>query len=69
MTITDIMPFFDLKTTVIVYTSDDKQYTGVITGVENDFETDSGVDEIELDMGTDYYLEIEIPDIIRIQKA
>lgn len=58
-----------MKTPIILRTLDGEQYTGVITGVENDFETDSGVDEIELDIGTDYYLGIEIPDIIKIQKA
>lgn len=69
MTISDIMTFFDLETTVVVYTSDSKQYTGVITGVENDFETDSGIDEIELYSGGSYSLSIEIPDIIKIEKA
>ena len=69
MTISDIMPFFDLETTVIVYTSEGKQYSGVITGVENDFETDSGVDEIELYSGGSYSLAIKIPDIIKIEKT
>lgn len=69
MTISDIMPFFDLETKVIVYTSDGEQYTGVITGVENDFETDSGIDEIELYSGGGYSLGIEIPEITKIVKV
>lgn len=69
MTISDIMFFFDLETTVVVYTSDGEKYTGVITGVENDFETDSGIDEIELYSGGSYSLSIEIPDIKKIEKA
>ena len=69
MTISDIMIFFDLETTVVVYTSDGEKYTGVITGVENDFETDSGIDEIELYSGGSYSLSIEIPDIKKIENA
>ncbi len=69
MTISDIMIFFDLETTAVVYTSDGEKYTGVITGVENDFETDSGIDEIELYSGGSYSLSIEIPDIKKIEKA
>lgn len=68
MTISDIMPFFDLETTVIVYTTDGEQYTGVIMGVENDFETDSGLDEIELYSGGSYSLGIEISDIAKIER-
>lgn len=38
----------------------------VDTCVENDFETSSGVDEIELDIG-DCYLGIEISDIVKVE--
>lgn len=58
-----------METTVVVYTSDGEKYTGVITGVENDFETDSGIDEIELYSGGSYSLSIEIPDIKKIENA
>ena len=67
MKISDVFPFFDLKSNVAIYTTDGKKYTGIITGVENDFETDSGIDEIELDMGKTYFLSIEIPDIKKIE--
>ncbi len=68
MTINDIWGFFDLETTVCVQTSYGSKNTGIITGVENDFETDSGKDEIELDVG-DCYLAIYIEDIVSIEKV
>ena len=68
MTINDIWGFFDFETTVCVKTSYGSNNIGIITGVENHFETDSGKDEIELDIG-DCYLSIEIPDIISIEKV
>lgn len=67
MTIKDIAPYFDFKTKVSVFTKDGKSFVGIITGVENDFDTNSGYDEIELDIG-ECYLRIEIPDIIKISK-
>ena len=68
MTINDIWKYFDFQTTVCVQTSYGSKNTGIITGVENSFETNSGKDEIELDIG-DCYLAIEIPDIVSIEKV
>ena len=68
MTINDIWDFFDFKTKVNVKTKDGDETIGIITGVENYFETNSGKDEIELDIG-DCYLAIEIPDIVSIEKV
>ena len=68
MTINNVWAFFDLKTPVKVKTKDGDETIGVITGVENEFETESGKDEIELDVGN-YYLSIEISDIISIEKV
>lgn len=68
MTINDVWMFFDFETKVNVKTKDGDNTTGIITGVENSFETNSGKDEIELDIG-DCYLAIEIPDIVSIKKV
>ena len=67
MTILDMKDFFDFQTRVVVYTKDGDSVTGIITGIENDFETESGVDEIELDIGESFCFAIEIPDIIKVE--
>lgn len=64
----DFKPFFDFKTKVKISTKENEEYVGVIAGVNNDFDTYSGVDEIELCVGTNNYIDIEIPDIISIEK-
>ena len=68
MTLNDIWDFFDFKTKVNVKTKDGDETIGIITGVENYFETDSGKDEIELDIG-ECYLAIFIEDIVSIEKV
>lgn len=67
MKVSDILQYFDQKTKVTVHTKDGKEYTGIFTGIEDDFDTDSGVDEMELDMGS-YYLDIPLPDVLSIDK-
>ena len=66
MTMKDFVPYFDFETKVKIMTSYGKSFVGVITGLDNDFDTESGQDEVELDMGK-YYLGIEIPDIISVE--
>ncbi len=66
MTSRDFEKFFDFETQVKISTSDGKSFTGIITGIDDDFDTASGVDEIELDVGT-HYVGIEIPDIISVE--
>lgn len=68
MKILDFKPFFDFETKVKIVTNDGDEYLGVITGVNNDFDTHSGVDEIELYLGKDDYIDIEIPDIKSVKK-
>lgn len=68
MKILDFKPFFDLETKVIITTKNKDKYTGIITGVNNDFDTYSGIDEIELCIGSDEYIDIEIPDIVSVEK-
>ncbi|WP_295157304.1 hypothetical protein [uncultured Ruminococcus sp.] len=65
MTIEEIAPYFDFNTRVKIVTKDHSEFIGMITGVDDSFDTYSGNDEIELDMGT-YYLSIEISDITEI---
>ena len=67
MTIDEIALFFDGATRVTVKTDYGTENTGVITGIENGFETDSGQDEIELDVGT-HYLAIDTSHITSIEK-
>lgn len=68
MTLNEIAKYFDFQKRVTVETTDGDALTGVITAVENDFETESGVDEIELDVGG-HYVGIEISDIKSIAIA
>ena len=68
MTMKDFAPFFDFKTKVKIVTSYGKTFVGTITGLENGFDTESGKDEVELDVGS-YYTGIEIPDIVSIKTA
>ena len=70
MKISDAFEFFDLKTPVFVHTNYGTVSKGIIVGVDNDFDTESGEDEIELDVGADgYTIAIELPDIVKIEKA
>lgn len=70
MRINDMKEFFDFKTCVRVMTNDGQVFTGIITGVNNSFDTNSNEDEIELDVGGDgYCYNIEIRDIVSIEKA
>ena len=64
MKILDYMEYFERP--VRVKLSDGRIVDGVLTGIENSFETDSGKDEIELDVGA-YYEGIEISDIRSIE--
>lgn len=68
MTIDDVTKFFDFQTNVCVKTIYGSKNVGIITGIENDFETNSGKDEIELDVGN-CYLSIAIADIVSIEKV
>ena len=68
MKILDFKPFFDFETKVIITTKSRDKYIGIITGVNNDFDTYSGIDEIELCIGIDNYIDIEIPDIVSVEK-
>ena len=67
MKINEIKHLFDFETPICITTKDGGKTVGVITAIENDFETESGVDEIELDIGNSY-LAIELPDIVSIEK-
>ena len=68
MTIWDFKEYFDFETKVKITTKDDKEYIGIITGIENDFETNSGKDEIELDVGSrSYCFSIIIDDIVKVE--
>ena len=69
MKILDFKSFFDFETKVKIVTNNGDEYVGIISGVNNDFDTYSGVDEIELCLGNDEYMDIEIPDITKITKA
>lgn len=69
MCIEDMKEFFDFKTRVKVLTNDGQTFTGIITGVNNSFDTNSNEDEIELDVGgRGYCYNIEIRDIVSIKK-
>lgn len=70
MTAFDFKEYFDFETKVKIITKSGKEYIGIITGVENDFETDSGKDQIELDVGSDSYcFVIIIDDIVKVERV
>ena len=64
MTIQDLKEYLEKR--VQITTRSGKVFKGVITGLDNGFDTNSSVDEVELDVGS-YYEGIEIPDIIDIK--
>lgn len=70
MTMFDFKEYFDFETKVKITTNDGKEYVGIIVGVNNDFDTASGKDEIELDIGNDSYgFVIIIDDIVKVERV
>ena len=70
MCIKDMKEYFDFKTRVKVTTNDGQVLIGIITGVDNSFDTHSGKDEIELNVGgNSYSIGVEISDIVSIEKV
>ena len=57
--------FFEKK--VKITTLENEIFVGVITGFEDDLDTSSGKDEVELDVG-EYDIGIEISDIKSIEE-
>lgn len=68
MTMKEFAPYFDFETKVKITTIDAQSFVGIITGFEDKLDTESKKDELELDVG-DYYVMIEIPDILSIEKS
>lgn len=56
---------------VRVTTQDGKQFSGLFTNTESEFDTASGEEEIELEMvttsGEEYYVGIEFSDIVTME--
>ena len=70
MTVFDFKEYFDFETKVKITTKSGKEFVGIITGVENDFETDNGKDQIEIDVGSDSYcFVINIDDIVKVERV
>lgn len=67
MTIKDFAPYFDFNTRVKITTAA-QSYVGIITGFEDELDTESKKDELELDVG-DHYVMIEISDILSVDKV
>lgn len=68
MVMKDFAPYFDFETKVKITTADAQSFIGVITGFEDELDTESKKDELELDVG-DRYVMIEIPDIVSVEKV
>ena len=51
-----------------ITTADAQSFIGVITGFEDELDTESKKDELELDVG-DRYVMIEMPDIVSVEKV
>lgn len=61
MTMHDFKSFFEKE--IEVTTFEDEVFIGKLVGFEDELDSSSGKDEIELDAHSDYYLSLEIPDI------
>lgn len=68
MVMKDFAPYFNFETKVKIKTADAQSFIGVITGFEDELDTESKKDELELDVG-DHYVMIEIPDIVSVEKV
>ena len=66
MEMIDFKDLFFKKITVTL--KDGEKITGVLTGVENDFDTNSGKEEIELAVD-DYDIGLEIAEIESVQEG
>ena len=60
--------YLDFETKVKITTADAQSFIGVITGFEDELDTESKKDELELDVG-DRYVMIEMPDIVSVEKV
>lgn len=60
--------YLDFETNVKITTADAQSFIGVITGFEDELDTESKKDELELDVG-DRYVMIEMPDIVSVEKV
>ena len=56
MVMKDFAPYFDFETKVKITTADAQSFIGVITGFEDELDTESKKDELELDVGRAYAL-------------
>lgn len=68
MVMKDFAPYFDFETKVKIATADTQSFVGIITGFEDELDTESKKDELELDVG-DHYVMIEISDIVSVEKV
>ena len=68
MVMKDFASYFDFKTKVKITTADAQSFIGVITGFEDELDTESKKDELELDVG-DRYVMIEMPGIVSVEKV
>jgi small nuclear ribonucleoprotein (snRNP)-like protein len=57
--------YFEKKVRVV--TTDKKEIIGIVTGIENDFDTFSGEDELEIDL-INYYLGLPLSEIENIEE-
>lgn len=60
--------YLDFETKVKITTADAQSFIGVITGFEDELDTESKKDELELDVG-DRYVMIEMSDIVSVEKV
>ena len=60
--------YLDFETKVKITTADAQSFIGVITGFEDELDTESKKDELELDVG-DRYVMIEMPGIVSVEKV
>ena len=56
MVMKDFAPYFDFETKVKITTADAQSFIGVITGFEDELDTESKKDELELDVGDRYVM-------------
>lgn len=60
--------YLDFETKVKITTADAQSFIGVITGFEDELDTESKKDELELDVD-DRYVMIEMPGIVSVEKV
>jgi small nuclear ribonucleoprotein (snRNP)-like protein len=65
ITFKEAAQYFEKKVRVV--TTDKKEFIGVVTGIDDDFDTYSGEDEIEIDL-IKYYLGLPLSEIETIEE-